>query len=96
MCEPPHSAYLKHLKANNIDTGLLMQQIEDVIIKVNPEGGHWDKMSDSEVIENNCVHRLPAFNFSRRGKGGRGRGGLIKLKQAFAIVTISTISSQWI
>jgi hypothetical protein len=29
-----HSAYLKHLKANNIDTGLLMQQIEDVIIKV--------------------------------------------------------------
>jgi Reverse transcriptase (RNA-dependent DNA polymerase) len=21
----------------------------------SPEGGHWDKMSDSEVIENNCV-----------------------------------------
>mgnify|MGYP001447360804 CR=1 FL=1 len=28
------SAFLKHLKANNIDTGQLMQNIEDVIIKV--------------------------------------------------------------
>jgi hypothetical protein len=33
-CDLVISAYLKHLKANNIDTGLLMQQIEDVIIKV--------------------------------------------------------------
>ena len=29
------SAFLKHLKANNIDTVQLMQSIEDVIIKVN-------------------------------------------------------------
>ena len=28
------SAFLKHLKANNIDTVQLMQSIEDVIIKV--------------------------------------------------------------
>ena len=29
------SAFLKHLKANNIDTVQLMQSIEDVIIKVD-------------------------------------------------------------
>jgi hypothetical protein len=41
-----------------------------------PEGGHWDKMSDSEEIEYNCVRRHQRFIFLEGGSGG---GGGVKL-----------------
>jgi hypothetical protein len=43
---------------------------------LEPEGGHWDKMSDSEVIENHGVRMLQSFIFLEEGRGG---GGGVKL-----------------
>jgi hypothetical protein len=39
-----------------------------------PEGGHWDKMSESEENEFNCVRRLQRFIFLEGGSGGGGGG----------------------
>jgi hypothetical protein len=36
------------------------------------EGGHWDKMSESEENEYNCVRRLQRFIFLEGGSGGGG------------------------
>jgi hypothetical protein len=49
------------------DLGLL----REVIVS---QGGHWDKISESEEIEYNCVRRLQRFIFLEGGRGGGGWG----------------------